>query len=278
MYDNYAILKFKKFLESISIDIWLVLFDEEFKEEYYTMEYLPSKEYSTIIDDNGITECEPYTVPGDQIWAFGFNGIPIKGFFEKYSSLEKDLIEEMSLNSKIIKDFDEFDSLYEGLSNWLLDKVNGIKYEPDIDLFECNYSNYCSRFDKITFKSKYDKDIQTFLKELKNRLMLSYSKIIEKIPSPIYKPNLKWEGHDTDLIELITALLENKSIKVKVSKDGKTHRNEVIRQFEQIFEIKLKDSESKLSRATERADNSVFLSTLQKAYKIYANNKLEKNK
>ena len=43
MHDNYAILKFKKFLDSISIDIWFRLVGEEFIEEYCSVEKKPDE-------------------------------------------------------------------------------------------------------------------------------------------------------------------------------------------------------------------------------------------
>lgn len=86
--------------------------------------------------------------------------------------------------------------------------------------------------------------------------------------------NLMWKGTDTELLELIQALLETKKISLP---HKEISRKDAIRIFEQIFSFEIKDAESKLSRATERKmDNSPFLTSLKEAFNRYCELKEEK--
>ncbi len=98
------------------------------------------------------------------------------------------------------------------------------------------------------------------------------SATLEQTKSFVQKNSISWAKSDTDLLELITALNETRSIK----RDGNSlTRKEVVEFFSAIFNIQIIDSESKHSRATERKkDVSPFLSSLKQAFDDYANNKL----
>jgi hypothetical protein len=87
------------------------------------------------------------------------------------------------------------------------------------------------------------------------------------------KPEIIWKKYDTDLLELITALMESGSIN---NKTMNLTRKDAIKIFESFFNISIKDAESKLSRATARKkDPSPFLNTLIKAFREYTEKKLE---
>jgi hypothetical protein len=276
MYNNYAILKFREFLDSISIDIWFALLHEEFKEEYYMIEELPSREILPYIEEDG-EFAEGGIFPGEKIWAFGFNQLSTKDFFEKYSSLEKNLIYEMTLNRKTATDDKEVDSIYKELFNWLNDRVTGIQYKQEKDLFECNYAHNCELFDKIKFKKKYETEVQEFYKELKNRLLQTYSFVVEISTPSIIKSNLLWDKPKIDLIELMAALVESKSIK----KDGIPVTKEyMVEFFSQIFtNVDLKDFYKDLGQATRRKkDKARYLSSLVKTFVDYSNNTKETSK
>ncbi len=76
-----------------------------------------------------------------------------------------------------------------------------------------------------------------------------------------------WQKSDTDLLELITALIQSGSIN-NVSKD--LTRKDTIRLFETFFNCTIKDAENKLSKATARKiDQTPFLNTLTKSFKEY---------
>ena len=146
-----------------------------------------------------------------EIWDFGFNRLEYAKFFRDYNSLEKDLLDELELNNKIFDQKDDPNSLHAELINWLNKKANGISYVPDKDIFECDYLKYCEEFNRITFKYIYDNKIYMFLKELKKRL-IQYSKVLELCNIQMKYPSLKWDKDKVDLIELMTALVESKSI------------------------------------------------------------------
>lgn len=89
-----------------------------------------------------------------------------------------------------------------------------------------------------------------------------------------YKNNLVWCKNDTDLLELITALCENKAIN---NSHNNLTRKEAIEIFSKVFNRDIKDAESKLSKATERKkDISPFLSALKESFDNYAIRKEQK--
>ncbi len=85
---------------------------------------------------------------------------------------------------------------------------------------------------------------------------------------------LTWEASDTDLLELIVSLLESKAIQ---NSSKSLTRKEAIEAFCMIFNLEIKDAESKLSRATERKkDLSPFLSKLKDSFETYVQKKDER--
>jgi hypothetical protein len=88
--------------------------------------------------------------------------------------------------------------------------------------------------------------------------------------------DLEWCKSDTDLLELITALLETRSIS---NGKGNLSRKDAIDLLSKVFNISIKDPESKLTRATSRKkDVSPYLSSLKEAfdnYSIKKDNKLD---
>ena len=90
----------------------------------------------------------------------------------------------------------------------------------------------------------------------------------------LLKSNLIWTKSDTDLLELITALMEIKAIN---NIDHNLTRKDAIEIFSKIFGREIKDAESKLSRATERKkDISPFLNSLKESFDNYAIKKEQK--
>ena len=86
--------------------------------------------------------------------------------------------------------------------------------------------------------------------------------------------DLLWNKNETDLLELIVALTETKSI---TNSDGNLSRKDVYEIFSQIFNTPLKDAESKLTRATNRKkDVSPYLTSLKVAFDNYAIKKEDK--
>jgi len=80
-----------------------------------------------------------------------------------------------------------------------------------------------------------------------------------------------WQKTDTDLLELITALILSGSIN---NQTKNLTRKDTIRFFETFFNIKIKDAENKLSKATSRkGDQKMFLNTLTRAFQEYCDKK-----
>lgn len=106
--------------------------------------------------------------------------------------------------------------------------------------------------------------------------LLEFTKTQEKIYFPSinqegFHPSLIWGKTDTDMLELITALIESGSINTS-SKN--ITRKEAIRQFELFFNCHIKDSENKLSKATSRKINRTqFLDSLVKTFDEYCDKK-----
>lgn len=269
MYNSDALTKFQKFLVSISIDINYRLWDfvSDIKPEHYTMLY--TDEFSSeiivpFVDGEYTTERNP-----DLIWSFDFNGSPENPFFKKYSSLEKYLFDEMDLNRKVINNPSEVDSLYGEFCDWLNDKVTRIKYDSVKDSYDCDYIQYGENFNKITFKKSYNNDIQEFLKELRIRLMQTYSKVIEKIPLSSVKANLKWNKDKIDLLELMAALVESESVLINGAPITKEYMAKLL--SEVFTDIDLTNFHKDLSQATKRKkEKAPYLKLLVKTFEEYA--------
>jgi hypothetical protein len=274
MYNNYSLLKFQKLVDTISIDIWyrVPLSGESFKEEYYSMERIAGASWEAYIDYDGTFVEEGYT-PDYQIWNFGFNKLSPIDFFNLYSEMEKNLLDEMLINSKTFDEFDEYKSMYTALRFWLDKKVNSIRYIQETELFECDFIHYCETFDKITFKNNYDYEIQEFLKELKHKLIQTYCHILENLPAPIINSNLKWNKSKVDLIELMAALVESKSI----FKDNIPVTKEYLVEFlsKMFLETDLTNWEKDLTQAKRRKrEKAPYLKLLVKTFEEFAEKKV----
>ena len=91
--------------------------------------------------------------------------------------------------------------------------------------------------------------------------------------STTMKTGLQWKKSDTDLLELIVALNESGSI---FCNNSAMSRKQTIEYFENLFEITIKDPESKLSRATERKkDPAPYLTFLRQTFENYSKRKVD---
>lgn len=178
--------------------------------------------------------------------------------------------------------------------NLVFDNCNGLiqAIEGEIErLFKTKEFDYSSleryiedlRIDPITFingikennlrsRTEYlviTRSAKTMLKEYLEK----FEAFINSEIQPKSQPDLKWLKSDTDLLELVTALYESKSINNE-SKD--LTRKDAILLFSQIFNLDIKDVESKLVRATERKkDTSPFLGMLKKEFDDYSQKKVK---
>ena len=90
-------------------------------------------------------------------------------------------------------------------------------------------------------------------------------------PATTINPVLKWTRFDVDLLEFVTALHKSGAIN---NSSGNLSRTEAIEFFEKLFGIKIKDAESKLSKATGRKrSRHPFLDELVKTFADYCDKK-----
>lgn len=76
-----------------------------------------------------------------------------------------------------------------------------------------------------------------------------------------------WKSSATDLLELVAALYQNKSI---VRADGKPlTRKELIEYFQKLFDMEIIDIENKLTKAGNRNKNTAFLDKLSQQFREY---------
>jgi len=139
--------------------------------------------------------------------------------------------------------------------------------ETDDDSFAYYYTNlYYPNFVKLC-KSELER-IALYTDEPK----VQVKTVVES-----FKHEYEWTASDTDLLELIAALYQNKSIQ---RKDGKAlTRKELIDYFQTILGTEIKDVEGKLTRATGRKINMTpFLDSLKIAFVSYAEEKEEKQR
>ena len=79
---------------------------------------------------------------------------------------------------------------------------------------------------------------------------------------------LKWNGSDTDLLELIVALTQSNTV---VNIKGESVRTEVIAVFEDLFNRPITNPENTLQRAAARTrDKAPFLRKLTSTFEIWA--------
>lgn len=76
-----------------------------------------------------------------------------------------------------------------------------------------------------------------------------------------------WKSSATDLLELVAALYQNKSVE---RKDGKAlTKKELIEYFQTFFNVNLNDFENKLTKAGNRNNNTAFLDNLSQQFRNY---------
>lgn len=87
-------------------------------------------------------------------------------------------------------------------------------------------------------------------------------------------PKVKWNGTDTELLELIVALTQARKI---VNEQGNPVRKEITEFFEKAFDFEIKDAEKKISATKNRKKGSTpFLHSLIKAFEMWEAKSYEK--
>lgn len=196
-------------------------------------------------------EAEKETLKSAVIYEDRFDFIQLK---EECDALESYTLKRNLINERMI-DFQQWQMLYDNVG--VADNLNAYFYSK---LYYPNFITLC--------KSEL------------NRYSLYQQDVAEKAVAPTPQqciPQYVWKSSDTDLLELVAAIYQNRSIE---RKDGKTlTRKELVDYFQQIFDLKIKDPEGKLTRATSRKLNiTPFLDTLKIAFENYGQEKDEKQR
>jgi hypothetical protein len=173
---------------------------------------------------------------------------------------ECDVLDSKQKKNKLINerliDFKQWQLLYDNA-------------ETDDDSLAYYYTNlYYPNFVKLC-KSELDR-IALYAEDAKVQVQ------VKTVVEP-FKHEYCWNSSDTDLLELLAALYQHKSIQ---RKDGKAlTRKELIDYFQTIFGMEIKDVEGKLTRATGRKINTTpFLDSLKIEFVSYAEEKEEKQR
>jgi hypothetical protein len=113
--------------------------------------------------------------------------------------------------------------------------------------------------------------------ELKTGMVFHSTKKDSESSKTITTFELMWKSSDTDLLELMTAMYQAKSLQ---RRDGQNiTRKDVFDFFSQIFGLEIKDPEGKLARATNRKMNlTPYLDSLKGAFEAYSEEKWLKQK
>ena len=266
---TFELDRFKKLISELVIDLKFNLFEEEFSDTYYSHYPETLIDFEPTVDENGTF------IPGHSesktVWVLTVNGREEFSFTKTYLSLENALLEELNHNLKVAENQNEVVSIYTEFLSILKSKSERLIYNSDsgsIDFSEVPFGDHYNRY---KWKYIFDNRIKVFLENNKVLFSYTYSSVLNKLPIERFAPKLIWKKSDIDLLELIVALIESNSI---VNSQGSLTRKEAVEQFSTIFNISIKDYESKLSRGTERKkDVSPFLSSLKQAFDDYANSK-----
>lgn len=150
-------------------------------------------------------------------------------------------------------------------------KIQNEKVDPEWGFFTTKYNElYYPNFEKLC-KIEIEKLQKTAAIEKSVQAVITPVKQAEEVKQ-LSTPDYVWKSSATDLLELVTALYQNKSIE---RKDGKPlTRKELIAHFEQMFNIVIADTEGKLYKATNRKINQTpFLDSLAVQFENYAEGK-----
>lgn len=123
---------------------------------------------------------------------------------------------------------------------------------------------------------KYGTDAERWLKEVSGmindyhddivgfNIADDFQNIIASKLNTVPISDLQWDANDTDLLELIVALTETRSLK-------NVSRKHIVAVFERVFNIQLKDYDSKISKAANGRKNTVpsFTAKLAVAWEEY---------
>lgn len=199
------------------------------------------------------------------------------------------------------KDFDldshfnisEYDFSY--VKNWRIDNLNKVQKIEFLEKRLKEYRQLRLKKDKSIFENilmQKDPDFESLCQieidslHLQLDLEIKANKsfppadndtIIKAELKPEWKSELMWKSSDTDLLELMTAMFQTKSLQ---RRDGQNiTRKDVFDFFSQIFGLEIKDAEGKLARATNRKMNlTPYLDSLKGAFEAYSEEKCLKQK
>ena len=153
--------------------------------------------------------------------------------------------------------------------------------EIDLSIYPDNTINRIDLIDILDRINKYEKiwsnAIEEERAEIEKMILKVKAEAISIIPEYAEKPKplISWEGTDTDLLELVTALVKSGKIN---NQTKNLKRSDAVTFFEKTFNLKIKNAESLLARATNRKNEQApFLESLKQAFINYCRKKEEKD-
>lgn len=269
--------KLQNMLTEILIDVrFNFMYHENWKpEDYYEKDFV---EGVTILEETNDpdTDTNVYieTTKSDKVWTAIFNGLPKAGFMANLQRLSNELVSEYFVEQKITKYIGPTEFTPEAYFELIGNVYKQILYDKGENRYKMANVKYTSTFERYNFPSRNMYELQEFYKELKNTchdLLIIATDRFETNSS-----NLSWHKKKIDLIELIVALVENNAVRTF---DNKDDRNLIIRRFEQIFAIDLRNADSLLSHKNYNASEpGKFLKSLVDTYREYTEEKLNKKR
>lgn len=269
--------KLQNMLTEILIDVrFNFMYHENRKpEDYYEKDFV---EGATIFEEanDPDTDTNVYieTTKSDKVWTAIFNGSSKEPFINDLKKISDSLISEYFVEQKITKYIGPTEFTPEAYFELIGNAYKQILYDKGENRYKMANVKYSSIFQRHDFLTRNRFELQEFYKELKNTchdlLIIATDKF------EINSSNLSWHKKKNDLVELIVALVENNAVRTFDNKDDRTL---IIRRFEQLFAIDLRNADSLLSHKSYNASEpGKFLKSLVNTYREYTEEKLNKKR
>jgi hypothetical protein len=189
-----------------------------------------------------------------------FNGFLTKDFIDMYGEIDKAFDEAVNREAEFVKIGIRTESVLPDYIDFIKTKYSGIRFDNEASRYMCDFAKV--QIDAMNHF--YEEHIYNFYYGL-SMLLEGSLKRLAKNQAPLFASDLRWNSSDVDLIELVAALIEKRAV---VGKDKDLKNEEIFNEFQIAFNIKIKDLDSKLSRAKRRKkENAPFLLSLAEAFR-----------
>jgi hypothetical protein len=199
-----------------------------------------------------------------------FNGFLSTDFFKTYEDIDKAFDEAFTRDAEFVKIGIRPESILPNYIDFIKTKYSGLRFDNESSRYVCDFAEV-----QIEVIDHFcEKHIYNFYYVLHELLEGSLERLA-KNQAPVFASDLRWNSSDVDFIELVAALIEKRAV---VGKDKDLNNDEIFKQFQIIFNIEIKDLDSKLSRAKRRKkEKAPFLFGLTEAFRSLDPDKIKKN-